>query len=178
MRFLSLLIASSLWTGAALAQNPVSILTRTVNLPVVGLASSETAQVNVINLAVSVVPVVTEASLPPGGTIATCTGGITFYDANGNAITSASFTIGTGQIYSAPLPYSDIPSADRPTTGNGRTAVWATVAINGPNNPGSPCTLASNIETYDTASGVTHVHAEGSTIALLGVIGVPLSTPR
>ena len=58
-RFVLLLIAVSPWTGAALAQQPSasSLISRIVNLPVVNLASSETAQVSVVNLAPSVMSV-------------------------------------------------------------------------------------------------------------------------
>jgi hypothetical protein len=177
MRLVSLLISICLWTGTTFAQTAAPIYTRTVNLPVVGLASSETAQVNVVNLAPSVAPVVTGGAVPTGGITASCTGGITFYDTNGNSITSATFTIGSGQIYSAPLAYSAIPpSGDRPS-GNGRTAIWSTVTINGPNNSSTPCLLASNVETFDTMTGVTHVHTEGSTVALPLVGNRPAGDP-
>jgi hypothetical protein len=164
MRLVSFLVAISLWTGSALAQISAS-LSRIVNLPVVGLASSETAQVNVVNLAASFSAVLGAA--PPVSTTASCTGSITFYNASGNIInpnSTASFTIGTGQIYSASLPYSDIAVGDRPS-GNGRTTIWAAVTINGSNNSSTPCTLASNIETFDTSTGVTHIHVESSTVA-------------
>ncbi len=52
-KFLPALIAISLGTGVSPAQEPSS-LPRVVNLAVVGVASSETAQVNVVNLAPSV----------------------------------------------------------------------------------------------------------------------------
>jgi len=167
MRLVLSVIAISLCACAALAQLPAT-LPRTVNLPVVGLASSETAQVNVVNLAPSVMAVTTGGSLPSEGSIASCKGGITFYDAAGTLINTpaaTTFTIGTGQIFSAALAYSDIAAGDRPS-GNGRTAVRATVTLNGTDAGGAPCTLASNIETFDTAAGVTHVHVEGATVGV------------
>jgi hypothetical protein len=167
-RFVPLLMVLGLWTGAALAQNaalPVSF-SRTVNLPVVGLATSETAQVNVVNLAPSAQPVST-GSTPSGGNTASCTGGITFYNASGNAVTSSSsFTIGTGQIFSATLPYSEISTSS--TSASARTAIRAVVTITGTPGVLAPCSLAANIETFDTTTGVTHVHVEG-TLALSGV---------
>jgi hypothetical protein len=170
MLLLILLVSISVWTGTAVAQSGPSqagpLVVKTANLPVVGVASSETVQVNVVNLAPSVAPVTTGGSLPGGGSIANCAGGISFYDANGNALTSATFTIGSGQIYSAPLPYSQIPAADRPSSGNGRTAVWATVSINNGQSSDAPCLLAANVETFDTATGVTHLHTEGATLEI------------
>jgi len=146
-RFVPLLVAVFLWTGSALAQNPStgSTVTRDLNLPVVGLAISETAQINVVNLA--------PASF--SGTAASCTGTITFYNASGSAIASpTSFTIGSGQISSASLPHSE-------TGATGRTSVRGVVALTRTVGAGVPCALASNIETYDTETGVTHVHAGG-----------------
>src|SRR5271163_385145 len=97
-KFVLLSTVLSLGAGMAWAQAPLN-LTRVVNLPVVGLASSETVQVNVVNLAASVQAV----SVPNQGVTAMCTGGIMFYDAKGNSIGSATFTIGTGQIFSSSL---------------------------------------------------------------------------
>jgi hypothetical protein len=141
-----------------------------VNLPVVGLASSETAQVNVVNLASTFLFIIGDFS---SGTTAACTGAISFYDSSGNAIGSAtSFTINSGQIFSATVPYSAIVPADRPPTGNGRTTIRATVALNRTTSGGIPCSPSSNIETFDTASGVTHVHVEsgGTFLGLPGLL--------
>ncbi len=89
---------------------------------------------------------------------------MTFYNASGNIITSsASFSIGSGQIFSATLPYSEtLPSNG---TSSARTPIWATVTIGG-NNSGTACEPAANIETFDTATGVTHIHVEASTLVL------------
>jgi hypothetical protein len=147
-RFALLLIAVSVGTSTALAQHVSagSTVTRDVNLPAVGLASSETAQINVVNL----------ASASSSGTTASCTGTITFYNASGSAIGSTtSFTIGTGQISSASLPYSD-------TGATGRTSIRGVVTLTETAGSGVPCALASDIETYDAATGVTHVHAGGT----------------
>jgi len=160
MRLVCSLIAISLFAGAALAQPAIpDTFPTTVNLPVVGLASSETAQVNVVNLAGSFLIISGAFSL---GATASCTGAISFYDASGNAIGSpTSFTINSGQTFSATVPYSAIIPADRPPSGNGRTTVRASVTINRTNTAGIPCSPASNLETFDTATGVTHVHVEG-----------------
>jgi hypothetical protein len=160
-RFVPLLIAVSTFTGAALAQQPAagSIVPRIINLPVVNLVSSQTAEVNVVNLAPSVTAV--SGALPPESSIASCTGAITFYTSAGNSIGSGTtFKIGTSQIFSASLPYSAIPNNDLVVSNTGRTPVRAVVTINWTVGT-SPCTLASNIETYDTATGVTNVHVEG-----------------
>ena len=180
-RFVLSLLFVGLLTGTALAQDaalPLS-LSRTVNLPVVGLASSETAQVNVVNLASSAQPVNSGGTAPSGGNTASCTGAITFYDISGSTVTSsASFTIGTGQIFSATLPYSLISTSSTSTSASSRTAIRAVVTTTGTASLSSPCSLAANIETFDTATGVTHVHVEGGTLPLAGLVGVLQSLQR
>jgi hypothetical protein len=177
--FVPSLLLVGLLTGTALAQDaamPFSF-SRTVNLPVVGLASSETAQVNVVNLAPSAQPVNSGGTAPSGGNTASCTGAITFYDISGSTVTSsASFTIGTGQIFSATLPYSQISTSS--TSASSRTAIRAVVTSTGTASLTSPCSLAANIETFDTATGVTHVHVEGGTLPLAGLLPVLQSLQR
>lgn len=175
MRFFSLLLGFSLVSGVTMAQivNPVP-LPRVVNLPVVGLASSETAQVNVVNL--TPVPSITTAPIP----MESCAGSISFYDAGGNLITTstpAAFTIGAGQIFSVTVPYSAIEPADRPTTGNGRAAIRAVVSFPNNSDVSGACLIATNLETFDTATGVTHVHVEGST-GIAALLGLRLAETR
>jgi hypothetical protein len=154
------LIAISMYTCAALAQPALpTTAPRTVNLPVVGLASSETAQVNVANLGTLALAIAPGSALPT----APCTGTIQFYNASGSAIGSSTpFSISVGQISSATVPYSAVVPGDPPPTGNGRTTIRATATTN------APCSVAANIETFDSMTGVTHVHVEGSS-TLLGL---------
>ncbi len=148
MRFFPFLAVISLWTASALAQLPL-FPSIPLNLPVVGLASSETAQINVVNLAPSGLFVSGSFST---GTTAPCAGTITLYNAAGSALGNpASFSISTGQVFSATLPYSDVTG----TSKDARTAVRATVTTN------PPCAVNTNIETFDTMTGVTHIHVEG-----------------
>jgi hypothetical protein len=142
------LIAASLWAGTALAQHSsgtATPVTQNFNLPVVGLASTETAEINVVNL----------APATSSGTAASCTGTIAFYNASGSAIGSAtSFTTATGQISTATLPYSD-------TGASGRTNIRGVIALTQTPGSGVPCSLAYSVETYDSGTGVTHVHVGG-----------------
>ena len=65
-------------------------------------------------------------------------------------------------MFSFSLPYAS-------TGASGRTVVWASITLSGvtvPTATGSaiaPCTLASSIETFDNATGVTHAFAAGVT---------------
>ncbi len=89
--FALLLIAGSLLTGAVLAQHPStsSIIPRVVNLPVVNVASSETAEVNVVNLISTVMSVTTGGSSPNEGITASCTGAVAFFGSTGLIIGSS-----------------------------------------------------------------------------------------
>ena len=160
MRILSFALVISLSVGAAFAQT--TALPITLNLPVVGLASSETAQVNVVYLlqpATAVLPANSTLTQP-------CTGTITFSNAAGSLIGNpVPFSINAWQIYSTTLPYSDVTG----TSGNARTVIRATVTAN------APCTVNTNIETYDTASGVTHVHVEGPATGIFPNVRIGLA---
>jgi hypothetical protein len=92
-------------------------------------------------------------------------------NSSGGAVgSSASFTIGSSQIFSATLPYSDSSSAG--TSTSGRTAIRALVIIGATNSAATLCSLAANIETFDTATGVTHVHVDGTSSTLTGLLSL------
>jgi ABC-type antimicrobial peptide transport system permease subunit len=141
--------------------------TATTNLPAVGLASTETVQVNVLNTS-PVFATTSPTPAPPD-----CAGSIAFYDANGNVIGSATdFKVGSGQTSSAKLPY-----ASAAASGTARIVVRAEISVTmstvtppTPTTGGSPvlplflptCFLTSSLETYDTATGVTHTFYAGT----------------
>jgi hypothetical protein len=135
-----LIAAICLFAVTALAQT-TTIVTTDASTPVVGLAPSETVQINVVNT----------AAASASGVAASCVGTITFYGSTGSAIgTATSFTIGTGQISSASMVSGK----------TGRISVRGVVALTETLRSGVPCSLATNVETYDTSSGVTHLHVE------------------
>jgi hypothetical protein len=146
---------------AAAFGQPGTIYTISISstLPPVGLASTETAQVNVTNAAVAPSP----GSVPPS-----CTGNISFYDANGTVIGKpTNFALGSRQVFSVPLPF-----ASTGATGS-RTVIRAEIsfmqAVAGFGIPS--CTLESSLEIYDTATGVTHAVLAGTPPpGLMGVI--------
>ncbi len=142
--------------GVALAQTTTptpSTITRTIGFLPVGLAGTETIQVNVVNLAAN----------SSSGTTATCTGTVTFLGSTGTALASATtFTVTSGQIFSAPL------------LGSGaRKEVRTQISLTFPSSAPPPCQLAATLETFDTTTGATHVHLEGNGV----VVGVGRS-PR
>jgi hypothetical protein len=139
---LVILLAASAAAQGPLAPAPPPVsFSRNYNFPPVGLAGTETLQVNVVNMA---------PSAPTS-----CTGTISFANASGTAIgTPVPFTIGPGQVYSAPLPFSKTAYSSRGeiVASVQQTVTFSTVM----SSLGAPCSLAISLETFDTGTGVTH----------------------
>lgn len=133
--------------AVACAQDPTSgssTHTLSFSFGPVGLAATETMQANLLNT----------ASASSSGTAASCTGTVTFTNAAGTAIgTATSFTVTGGVIDTVSLPF-----AKSGETGT-RTEIVASVQ---PTSSSAPCGLVFSLETYDTSSGVTHVHIDGA----------------
>jgi len=115
---------------AFLPQSPENIV-----LPPVGLGPSETVEVNLVNNAK-----------------ASCNGSVSFYDASGSGIASASFKLGTGEIYSVKLPVASS------TPIRAEIALAPATALSTP-----PCDLVFSFETYDSTTGITHAFVSGTT---------------
>lgn len=168
MRFDHRIYPASLGAGllfaavSALGQVPAnSPPTSTSSFPPVGLAPSETAQVNVVNTATAY----------SGAPAPSCTGSIAFYNASGSMIGGAtSFTAGSGQISSVTLPYDAAGGSGSRTVVRAEIVLTfpATVAAAGAVTSAPPCLLSSSLETYDTMTGVTHVF-------LAGTQGIPIA---
>jgi hypothetical protein len=135
--------------------------TTSSGMPPVGLAPTETAQINLVNTSA-----VTASSI---GTQPACTGSVSFFNAAGAQVgTSTGFLVGPGKIASVTLPYS--------TTGAGasrtmiRVVITNIVTLTNPFPPGGAasgsttgtifpaagCSLSASLEVYDTATGVLH----------------------
>ena len=175
-----LLISCLMLATCAVAQPTTSSLTLPAspaysipyNFPPIGLAFTETLQINVISQpsvpAISpygtcdlcstfgvTAPVTT--TTPPIAMPTVCTGTVTFNDSAGKTIGSPiPFSIGvSGQVFSAPLPFS----ATRFTGFRG--IVVASLLQTVPASTGA-CSLAMSLETFDTNTGVTHAVLNGS----------------
>ncbi len=126
---------------AAWAQAPTT-LTRNLAFPPVGLAFTETAQINVANTAVN----------PSTGTAASCTGTISFNTSTGAAAeTAVKFTVTAGQIYS-----TELTAAKLGVTNGNRAEFIGSVQLTVV--PKTPCSLAISLETFDAVTGATHVY--------------------
>jgi len=144
------LLLMCVFAACALAQTaPISAsFTRDYSFPPVGLASSETAQLNLVNL--SVAPI-------PSGSVA-CSGTITFTSAGGTTIGKPiSFATAGSQVISTQLTFSQLGLAASDTRGEFVASVQLTSSF-GP----SACSLVFSLETFDTMSGVTHVYLGNS----------------
>jgi hypothetical protein len=135
-------------------------------LPPIGLAATESAQVNVANTALP---------SPAGGAEPVCNGTIAFYGgaSDGGTVIGpvTGFSLQSGQIAWAALPYA--------TTGasGSRTVIRVAITLSpvnimtGAGPQVAPCTLTSSLETYDTGTGVTHASVAGVTPpAFVGVL--------
>ena len=122
-----------------------------LQLPPVGLAASETAQVNVVMTGV-------------GGAATYCSGTIAFSsaDAAGTVVGVSSFGLNPGQMFSASLPFvTASPSGQRTVIRAEITlSPWKVQTATG--SQIATCSIASSLETYDTATGVTHTIITGS----------------
>ena len=108
----------------------------------VGLGSTETLQINLLN----------SASASSSGTAASCTGSVSFLNASGAAIGSAkTYAVAGGQVVSFSLPFSSA----------GATARTEIVVSITPTSSSAPCALSTTLETFDTGSGATHIHIGG-----------------
>jgi len=151
-RFGLTLLAAAICTTSAFAQPTTgsSTISRSFTFSPVGLASSETAQISVVNVAVAT----------SGGTAASCTGTIAFLDANGAAIgAAAGFTVASGKIASASLPFTK-------ANASGRAEIRGVVSLTESTTAQAPCSLLVTLETFDTITGVTHVYQGNGTVAL------------
>ncbi|HMD49573.1 MAG TPA: hypothetical protein VKG79_10765 [Bryobacteraceae bacterium] len=142
MRFHKLISISLIASGSMLSllAQTSTTGTRTINLPPAGLGSTETARINVVNV----------ASESSSGTAASCTGTISFLNASGTAIGSpATFTVTSGQISSGSLPFSSAGISG--VRGEIRGEIQLTLTS------GVPCALAFSFETFDSTTGATHI---------------------
>jgi hypothetical protein len=150
MRIGSLAFATCVLAGCAFGQGTTtSTVTRDYYFPPVGLASSETAQLNLVNIA--------PASTTAGATAPACTGTVTFASASGKTIgTPVTFTTTGSQVTSMQLTFSQLDASG--TRGEFLASVQLTTTF----PPAAPCSLVFSLETFDNSSGVTHVYLGNS----------------
>jgi hypothetical protein len=138
---------ATLFSPALFAQTTTTTTTSTVtqSLPPFGLGSTETARVDLTNL----------ATASSGGTAASCTGSVSFVNSSGATIgTATSYTITSGQTSSVSLAFTSAGISG--SRGEIRVVVAAT------RTSGVPCDLQVSLQTFDTSSGATHLYTATS----------------
>ena len=121
--------------------------TRTTALAPFGLGTTETARINLTNVAVA----------SAAGTAASCEGNVAFLNAAGTAIgTATPFKLAAGTTSVASLPFTSAG-----LTGS-RGVVRVSITVNRPatssTSPAPPCSLLGSLETFETVSGATHLY--------------------
>lgn len=163
-RYLNGLLICAVLAAGTMAQTTTTsgTVTRETTTPPIGLGSSETAQINVVNT----------ATASSGGTAASCTGSISFLNASGTAIgTATTFTVTSGQISSVTLPFTKAGASGTRTEVRGMVSLTVTTG-----SGAAPCALSTSLETYDSSTGATHVYlanADGGGNYLGGSLGGP-----
>jgi hypothetical protein len=140
----------SIFAAAGWAQTPTPTpisFTRNMTFAPVGVASSETIQVN---LAFETSPTaVVISSTPPSAPVVSCSGTISF-NVSGAKVQPAQvkFSVTPGEIFSTSLPWSGLGASGRPE-------VLASISLT--QTTGTVCNVTASLETYDPSTGVTHV---------------------
>jgi hypothetical protein len=107
------------------------------------LATGETAAVSLVNIA--------PASATANAAAPSCTGTVTFANAAGATIgTATAFTVGSGKIATVSLPFSSAG------IGASRGEILASVQQTTARPAAVPCSLVFSLEVFDS-SGETHV---------------------
>jgi hypothetical protein len=168
-KILSLICASAAITVfAACAWGQTSIgatITRDYNFPPVGLASTETAQVNVVNIATATSTATSTTAAAPA-----CAGTITFTNASGKTIgTATSFTTTGSQILSTTLTFSQLA-----VTGTRGEFLASVQLTNSSIVAHTPCSLEVSLETFDTTTGATHVYLGNPGLISSGLLTAPI----
>ncbi len=161
MRLGSLLLTCAFATCAfSQGTTATATFTRDYNFPPVGLASSETAQVNILNVA--------PASTSTNSTAPACSGTVTFVNASGKTIgTPASFTTTGSAIFSTQLTFNQLGATG--TRGEFVASVQLTTLP-----AKAPCSLVFSLETFDDSTGATHVYLGSSGIGQVFAGPIPI----
>jgi hypothetical protein len=135
--------------------------------PPVGLGSGETASMTVVNTATASSSGETSATPAPAPS---CTGTISFSNANGAIGTPTPFTVGSEEFKTVTLPFGSAG-----LTGN-RGEIQGKISLTSSTSSRAPCSLVFSLETYDSATFATHLVLSNS-LAVVGPI-LPLFPGR
>jgi hypothetical protein len=150
---LTIVMGASGSLGLLLAQPTPSTFTREISFPPVGVALTETMQVNLLNQS--------------SNSAASCSGSVAFMNASGKAISGAggNFTVTSGQI----TPITLTGAAANPSS-SVRSEIRVVITVNESVPQSAPCSLVDSLETFDTVSGETHVFVSAPAPAQLTIV--------
>jgi hypothetical protein len=142
-RKLALYLGMGLLASTAMFAQTTTSNTSTItqSLPPFGLGSTETARLDLTNF----------ASNTTGGTAASCTGTVSFYNA-------AATIIGTATTYTATAGQTVSVSLASTSAGFSGSRGELRVVITSTRTSGVPCELRTSFQTFDTSSGATHIY--------------------
>lgn len=143
-KIIFLVVTALCMAASAFAQGSTGTTTTTLqySFPPTGLALTETAQIDVSNLAANA----------SNGTAASCTGSVSFVNSSGATIgTATTFTVTSGQIASISLPFA------KASVSGSRTVIRGIVQHTVTRPATAPCSLVFSLEVFDTSTGVTHL---------------------
>jgi hypothetical protein len=164
----SLLLVTATWGWAQTTTTTTETFSSSINLPVVGLGSTQTVELDVVNL----------ASNASNGTAASCSGSISFLNSTGATIgTATAITdLGAGAAMSASLPFAS--SGGTGTRTLVRAVVTLTTTVTS-GKPSAPCSLAVSLNLFETSTGATDTVIPSSSAASTPVGPIsPLSPQR
>ena len=145
-KYFTILAIASLSAIAAIGQ-PTTATTRVTTLPPIGLGTTETARISLTNV----------ATASTAGTAASCDGSVSFLNAAGATIgTATTFKIASLQTSIASLPFSSAGLTG--PRGVIRGVVSVTRPASTTASPAPPCSLLLAMETFETVSGATHLY--------------------
>lgn len=152
--------ACPIW--AQVPTTPIISITRDYVFPPVGLASTETASITVVNTA-------TAASASVGTTTSSpapsCTGTISFSNASGAIGTPTSFTVGLEQWKTVTVPFASAGLTGIRGEVQGSVSLVTSTAR-------TPCSLMFSLETYDSTTGATHAVLSNSLTTLGSILPI------
>ncbi len=171
-------------SGAAAQTSLTPTFLSAVSTGMAGLASSQTAQLNVVNMS-STPPTATAAAAP------TCAVQLEFWDSQGKTIKSSQIAnLAPGAAGALQIKLLDVTSAAGRTDVRGvvRTnPVTTTMPSTGSGNPqqgiafpiGPRCNVMTTLEVFDTTTGVTQtLTSDTRPLQTFGIMGMGMATGR
>jgi hypothetical protein len=169
-RFLLMSAAAACGAIAILyGQSPIATPAPTARqyvFPPVGLGSTETASITVVNTALALSAGLGNAT-PQSPS---CSGTISFSDSNRTIGSPTPFQVGADQFKTVTLPF-----ASAGLTGI-RGEIQGMVSLNLSSSQTAPCALMFSLEIYDSTTGATHAVLSNST-ANVAVGSPPIRVP-